>query len=92
MNARSFAALAADARPFAPVPLNGGADSPPAWGKPDMSVTKANLAPAVPFPNDVLGDLWPLVADLAAGAGAPVLGAPRPAGGAAPRRLDPRLN
>ncbi|WP_294211363.1 DUF3987 domain-containing protein [uncultured Sphingomonas sp.] len=72
MSAAAIRAAFDDARPFAPVPLNGGHDSPPVWGKPDMSVTKANLAPAVPFPNDVLGDLWPLVADLAAGAGAPV--------------------
>lgn len=44
----------------------------PVWGKPDMSVMKANLAPAVPFPVDVLGQLWPLVSELAEGAGAPV--------------------
>ncbi len=44
----------------------------PVWRTPDMTVMKANLAPAVPFPQDVLGRMWPLISDLAAGAGAPV--------------------
>lgn len=42
-----------------------------AWPAPDMSVVRASLAPAVPFPDATLGDLWPLVRDLAQGAGAP---------------------
>lgn len=47
-------------------------DWSPAWPNPDMSVLRATLAPAVPFPGEVLGSLWPLVTDLAGGAGAPV--------------------
>jgi hypothetical protein len=75
MSAPAFQASYDDARPFAPGPLE---DDVPVqriarpWGSPDMSVVKANLAPAVPFPQDVLGNLWPLASDLAAGAGAPV--------------------
>jgi hypothetical protein len=52
--------------------MGHASQSAPVWGKPDMSVMKANLAPAVPFPVDVLGQLWPLVSELAEGAGAPV--------------------
>ncbi len=42
------------------------------WAAPDMSVMRANLAPAVPLPVEVFGNLAPLIADLANGAGAPV--------------------
>lgn len=75
MSAPAFQANYEDARPFAPGSLE---DDMPVqriarpWGRPDMSVTKANLAPAVPFPQNVLGNLWPLASDLAAGAGSPV--------------------
>ena len=52
---------------------SGHGDRPaPAWRSPDMTVMRANLAPAVAFPEDVLGGMWPLIQDLAAGAGAPV--------------------
>ena len=42
------------------------------WPIPDMTVLRASLAPAVPVPSEVFGPTWPLVADLASGAGAPV--------------------
>jgi hypothetical protein len=71
MNATPFAARVEDTRPFCPDPMGEDSQSP-AWGPPDMSMLRANRSPAAPFPGDVFGSLWPLVQDLAAGAGSPV--------------------
>ncbi|MES3084961.1 DUF3987 domain-containing protein [Sphingomonas faeni] len=71
MNATAIQASYEDARPFAPVPLNGN-DSPPVWGVPDMAIVRANRMPPAPFPGETMGTLWPLMKDLAEGAGAPV--------------------
>jgi len=42
------------------------------WGVPDMTLLNARRRSPPPFPAELFGPLWPLVADLAAGAGAPV--------------------
>ena len=42
------------------------------WGKPDMAVLALNRRKPPAFPPELFGPLWPLVTDVAAGAGAPV--------------------
>ncbi|KQM98739.1 hypothetical protein ASE78_05800 [Sphingomonas sp. Leaf25] len=42
------------------------------WPQPDMSMVSAGRYTAPTMPAAMFGDLWPLVADLAEGAGAPV--------------------
>lgn len=42
------------------------------WAEPDMSMVSEKRFPAPAMPTAMFGDLWPLVADLAEGAGAPV--------------------
>lgn len=69
MNA--FLARVEAERPFAPYPEEAS-DKPAPWGIPDMSMVIANRVKAAQFPGEVLGDLWPLVQDLAEGAGSPV--------------------
>ncbi len=70
MRARFDAAPPYDASPFAGREMVRATDAE--WPQPDMSVQRANLAPAVPLPSDVFGSLSPLIADMANGAGAPV--------------------
>ncbi|MGE7205767.1 DUF3987 domain-containing protein [Sphingomonas sp. NPDC019816] len=74
MSAASMQSRFDDAEAFTSMPFEGYATSgrTAGWSTPDMSVTRASLAPAPLFPGDVLGDLMPLVRDLAAGKGAPV--------------------
>ena len=42
------------------------------WAEPDMSMVSEKRFPAPMMPTAMFGDLWPLVSDLAEGAGAPV--------------------
>ncbi len=42
------------------------------WPAPDMALLAGGRAKAVPMPGDLFGNLWPLMLDLAKGAGAPV--------------------
>lgn len=42
------------------------------WPEPDMSMVSEKRFPAPTMPTAMFGDLWPLVSDLAEGAGAPV--------------------
>lgn len=42
------------------------------WPEPDMSILGGGRAPPVPMPSDLFGSVWPLIGDLAEGAGAPV--------------------
>ncbi len=74
MSAASIQQAFDDANSFNPGSLEGfpASAGSAAWSTPDMSITRASLAPAPLFPGDVLGDLMPLVRDLAAGKGAPV--------------------
>lgn len=50
----------------------GEADSASGWPAPDMSILSAGRSKPVPMPGDVFGDLWPLIGQLAEGAGSPV--------------------
>lgn len=45
--------------------------SAPVWSKPDMTVLAGGRTAPPDMPTDMFGSLWPLVRDLAAGAGAP---------------------
>jgi hypothetical protein len=51
--------------------MGQGAQSAPVWAKPDMTVLAGGRTPPPDMPTDMFGNLWPLVRDLAAGAGAP---------------------
>lgn len=42
------------------------------WAEPDMSMVSAGRFPAPTMPTAMFRDLWPLISDLAEGAGAPV--------------------
>lgn len=42
------------------------------WQAPDMSILSGGRTASPPMPRDLLGSLWPLIEDMAAGAGAPV--------------------
>ncbi|MBB4153256.1 hypothetical protein GGQ80_001144 [Sphingomonas jinjuensis] len=48
------------------------ADEAAGWPMPDMGILNAGRAPPVAMPGDVFGNLWPLIEDLAVGAGSPV--------------------
>jgi hypothetical protein len=67
----AFAQRVAGERSFAPY-LAEDNGKPAPWGVPDMAIVRANRMPPAPFPGDTLGSLWPLMRDLAEGAGAPV--------------------
>ncbi len=69
MTAASFAARVDDARPFSPMPLEGRNEG--AWQVPDMTVLTGGRTTPPVMPTDMFGALWPLIRDLAAGAGAP---------------------
>jgi hypothetical protein len=43
----------------------------PVWGSPDMTILSGGRTSPPAMPTDMFGTLWPLVRDLAAGAGAP---------------------
>lgn len=43
----------------------------PTWPLPDMSVLNAGRRPAPTMPSDIFGNTWPLICDLAEGAGSP---------------------
>lgn len=51
--------------------MGQGAQSAPVWVKPDMTVLTGGRTSPPDMPTDMFGTLWPLVRDLAAGAGAP---------------------
>ena len=42
------------------------------WGAPDMSILSGGRGRPLPMPGDMFGSLWPLIGQIAAGAGAPV--------------------
>ena len=67
MNAPAFASRFNEAEPYE---RGGRADV--SWLAPDMSVLGGGRTAPPVMPPDVFGSLWPLVQDLAAGAGAPV--------------------
>jgi hypothetical protein len=48
------------------------ADEVGAWSQPDMSILSAGRSAPPPFPDGLFGEAWPLVRDIAQGAGAPV--------------------
>ncbi len=76
MSAAAFQAAYEDARPFSPMPLDGGAsrrsERTSGWSVPDMTILTGGRTTPPVMPTDVFGSLWPLIRDLAAGAGAPV--------------------
>ncbi len=45
---------------------------PAGWGIADMSILQPGRSRPVPMPGEIFGDLWPLIGDLAMGAGSPV--------------------
>jgi hypothetical protein len=49
-----------------------GAERATSWVAPDMSILTGGRTTPPPFPHDLFGTLWPLVSDLADGAGAPI--------------------
>ncbi|TCP98292.1 uncharacterized protein DUF3987 [Sphingomonas sp. PP-F2F-A104-K0414] len=51
--------------------MGRGSQSAPVWSKPDMTVLAGGRTAPPGMPTGMFGDLWPLVRDLAAGAGAP---------------------
>lgn len=51
--------------------IGQGGQSAQAWAKPDMTILAGGRTPPPVMPQDMFGSLWPLVRDLAAGAGAP---------------------
>ena len=63
----------ADARPFCPLPIVGdnAQTHVPIWSTPDMTVLAGGRTPPPAMPVEMFGHLWPLIGDLAAGAGAP---------------------
>jgi hypothetical protein len=65
----AFAQRVAGERPFAPHPVDD--DRRHAWQVPDMSILSGGRTTPPTMPTDIFGDLWPLIGDLAAGAGAP---------------------
>ncbi|MEH3159823.1 MAG: DUF3987 domain-containing protein [Sphingomonas taxi] len=74
MNAAAFQAAYADARPFSPEPYDGGkvaGRKANPWPEPDLTVLTGGRTTPPEMPTDLFGSLWPLVRDLAAGAGAP---------------------
>ncbi len=70
MTAAAFQAHYDGARPFAPVPSSGRGR--PAWPAPDLSILTGGRTTPPVMPTDIFGSMWPLIRDLAAGAGAPV--------------------
>lgn len=70
MNAPALQARYDDARPFCPAPL--AADGNGGWQAPDMTVLSGGRTVPPAMPTDIFGTLWPLISDLAAGAGSPV--------------------
>lgn len=49
-----------------------GRDRGPVWLAPDMTILGGGRTAPPPMPTAIFGTLWPLIEDLAAGAGAPV--------------------
>jgi hypothetical protein len=76
MTAAAFQTAYEDARPFSPEPFDGGTvvrtrrANP--WPAPDMTILTGGRTTPPVMPTDIFGSLWPLIRDLAAGAGAPV--------------------
>lgn len=66
MTAAAIAERFAEAEPFQPRTPEGH------WPAPDMSILGGGRTVPPVIPPDIFGSLWPLVQDLAAGAGAPV--------------------
>ncbi|MDP1026301.1 DUF3987 domain-containing protein [Sphingomonas sp. KR1UV-12] len=74
MTAAAFQAAYEDARPFSPEPFESGmmvGRKANPWSDPDMTVLTGGRTTPPEMPTDLFGSLWPLVRDLAAGAGAP---------------------
>ncbi len=63
MNAQTASAFATRFAAAEPVNL---------WPAPDMSILAAGRSKPPAMPTDLFGDVWPLISDLAEGAGAPV--------------------
>jgi hypothetical protein len=76
VNAAAFQAAYEDARPFSPEPFDGGTVVRPRranpWPAPDMTILTGGRTTPPVMPTNIFGSLWPLIRDLAAGAGAPV--------------------
>jgi len=70
MTAAAFQAQYDGARPFAPLPPSGRGR--PAWPALDLSILTGGRTTPPVMPTDIFGSMWPLIRDLAAGAGAPV--------------------
>lgn len=71
MQDRFDAAPPYESNPFAGAPFTRApADTP--WQSPDMSVLSTGRFPAPTMSTSIFGDLWPLLHDLARGAGSPV--------------------
>ena len=70
MNAAAWQARYDDARPFASIPLEGSGTNH--WQSPDMTILAGGRTVPPVMPTEIFGSLWPLIRDLAAGAGAPV--------------------
>lgn len=69
MTAAAMRAQFDAARPFCPDPLGDGGHG---WQSPDMTILTGGRTTPPAMPSEIFGSLWPLVSDLAAGAGAPV--------------------
>lgn len=76
MTAAAFQTAYEDARPFSPmVPHDSALVRAPrsgSWPAPDMTILTGGRTTPPVMPTDIFGSLWPLIRDLAAGAGAPV--------------------
>jgi hypothetical protein len=51
--------------------MGHGTKPGPSWSRPDMTILTGGRTTAPAMPTDMFGTLWPLIRDLAAGAGAP---------------------
>jgi hypothetical protein len=74
MTAAAFQAAFDGAREFTPGPLEDGVTverRTAPWPEPDMTVLTGGRTTPPEMPTELFGALWPLVRDLAAGAGAP---------------------
>lgn len=71
MNAAALQASYDDARPFCPLPIVGDNAQSPVWLAPDMTILTGGRTKPPEMPTEMFGSLWPLIRDLAAGAGAP---------------------